>query len=78
MALVNVHFAQFLINGVQFILSQADLQCAEVFRQAVFWGRPRDRYDEIPLRQFPRQHDLRGGELVQQVQHRLVLKALTV
>ena len=78
MALINVHFAQFLVNGVKFVRSQADLQCAEVFRQTVFFGCPRNRYDEIPLRQFPRQHDLRSGELVQQVQHRLVLKVLMV
>ena len=61
MALVNVHFVQFCINCVQFLGGQADLQCAEVFRQTVFFGRPRNRHDEIPLRQFPRQYDLRGG-----------------
>ena len=61
MALVNVHFVQFCINRVQFLGGQADLQCAEVFRQTVFFGRPRNRHDEIPLRQFPRQYDLRGG-----------------
>ena len=61
MALINVHFAQFLVNGVQFVRSQADSQCAEVFRQAVFFGGARNRYDKGLLRQFPRQHDLRGG-----------------